>query len=135
MQLAPDYWEVLQRGVAALRDLAAELRRAIDARPGDPERLLALRDVSGLAMRLDDTTPADWREGWAGFAYTGQDLGVLAELIAEDAAGSPYRDDDAAATRAARAGALRELRDLLEQYDAAEHRQPGGAAEHPDPRA
>ena len=133
MGLGPDYWEVLQRGVAALNDVAAELRGRLGARPDDPERLLMLRDVSSLAMRLADTRPADWQDVWADFAYTGRDLGVLAELVEEYGAESPYRDDAAAA--AGRAAALRGLRDLLVQYDASEHRHHGGAAARPDPDA
>jgi hypothetical protein len=116
MELAPDYLQILQRGVAALLAIGEELEEAVDRGVARPEQELTLRDVTGLAGRLAATSPGEWRTIWAGHAFTGQDIGVLSELIGEYDAPSPYSDDQAAHVRQTWARDLRALRDFLDAW-------------------
>ena len=86
-----------------------------------PEQVLTLRDVAGLSGRLAETLPENWRSIWTMSPFTGQDLGVLAELIEEYEAPSPYRDDRDASIRQSRAQRLQALYDFLDAWDAAEY--------------
>ena len=121
MGLAPDYWHILQEGIAALDELAAEITTAVERNVASPERVLTLRDVAGLSARLEEMTPEHWRSSWTMSPFTGQDLGVLSELIEEYEAPSPYRDDLDASVRTSRAQRLRALYDFLDAWDASEY--------------
>ena len=143
MGLAPNYWQILQEGVAALNELAAEIGARVERGVAQPEELLTLRDITGLSGRLGGTTPEEWKTVWADDAFTGQDVGVLTELVAEYDAPSPYRDEPAASVRRARVKRLRALRDFLEAWDPSEYaaalkaeiaaaQDPGAGPQHRD---
>jgi hypothetical protein len=121
MERPPNHLEILQQGIGALHAIAEELREGVDRGVARPEQELTLRDVTGLAVRLAATSPGEWRTVWADHAFTGQDVGVLSELVDEYEAPSPYRDDPNAPVRQAWAVRLRALRDFLEQWDPSEH--------------
>jgi hypothetical protein len=89
--LPADYPSVVREGVRVLRQVAAELRARAADEPGEPAHLLALRDVSGLADRLEGTSGWEWRGGVARLSVAPQDLAVLRDLAAADGR-SPYRD-------------------------------------------
>jgi hypothetical protein len=113
--LPADYRAVVLDGVRVLRQVATELRvRAADA-PGEPTYLLALRDVSGLADRLDGLSGWEWRGGFASLSVTPQDVAVLRELAAGADARSPYRDASRPAVPL-RGAALRALARFLDRY-------------------
>jgi hypothetical protein len=68
---------VLQEGIGALRWAEGVLEFRI-AQSHEPEPLLLeLRDVRGLADRLESGSPQEWRDGWMRSLLSGQDLGVL----------------------------------------------------------
>ena len=117
MGIDRNYWHILQDGIAALDELTAEITNAVERNVASPEQVLTLRDVAGLSGRLAGTTPEDWRSMWMMSPFTGQDLGVLAELIEEYEAPSPYRDDRNASVRQSRAQRLRALYDFLDTWD------------------
>ena len=121
MGIARNYWHILQEGIAALDEIAAEIIAAVDRNVASPEQVLTLRDVAGLSARLAETTPEYWRDIWTMSPFTGQDLGVLAELIEEYEAPSPYRDDPDASGRQSRAQRLRGLHNFLDAWDSSEY--------------
>lgn len=110
MQLPPDYFELVTAGVAALRELGAELRAAAENNPNAPELWLSVRDCEGLAGRLADPDDWEWRHGSADLLLSPQDLGVLGELVAEDQPGPVI-------VPAAMRVPLTRLRDFLAQYE------------------
>lgn len=126
LRLPQEYPEIVAAGARALWAVEARLRAAALQHPEAPELWLAVRDVDGLAMRLDATSEWEWRRGFADASVTGQDLGVLDELL-RDAGAPPYLD----ATRPARAeerASLARLRAFLGSYC-------GGEFEFDDPAA
>ena len=121
MGIARNYWHILQEGIAALDELSAEITAAVERNVASPEQVLTLRDVAGLSARLAETTQEHWRSIWTMSPFTGQDLGVLSELIEEYELPSPYRDDRDASVRQSRAQRLRALHDFLDAWDATEY--------------
>jgi ribosomal protein S18 acetylase RimI-like enzyme len=108
----------------------AELRARAADEPGEPAHLLALRDVSGLADRLEGTSGWEWRGGVAGLSVAPQDLAVLRDLAVADER-SPYRDAPAPAAPAGRARALDALTRFLDRYLSHEFAFEGIAPAHP----
>jgi|GEM_PF-2163085 len=113
--LPADYPAVVLDGVRVLRQVATELRvRAADD-PGEPTHLLALRDVSGLADRLEGLSGWEWRGGFASLSVVPEDVAVLRELADAADARSPYRDAPPPAVPRGGA-ALRALIRFLDRY-------------------
>lgn len=81
MNLPSDYREVVEAGAAVLQALGAQLRRAASTQTDRPELWLAVRDYEGLAGRLSYADDEEWRQGRVGIMLSGQDFGVLDELI------------------------------------------------------
>jgi hypothetical protein len=81
MRLPSNYREIVAAGVAVLRSVSADVRTAATARPHAPELWLVVRDHEGLAGRLADLDEREWRDGFAVMFITGQDIGVLDELL------------------------------------------------------
>jgi hypothetical protein len=117
MPLPDDSLRILHGGLGALAWAEQLLLERLTRRPADPDLLLALRDVRGLHDRLGSEPDDAWRGGYAWSAFTGQDLGVLAEWEGECAAASPYREDAAEPERRDRAGQFRALREFLSWYE------------------
>ena len=143
MGLDPNYWHILQEGIAALKELAAEIGAKVERGVAQPEELLTLRDITGLSGRLDGTAPEAWKTEWGDDAFTGQDIGVLTELVAEYDAPSPYRDEPGASVLQARVERLCALRDFLEAWEPSDYapapkaeieaaHDPGAAPQHRD---
>lgn len=82
MRLPSDYRTVVIAGADALRGLGARVRAEIAGRRDASELWLTVRDLEGLADRLAAPDEAEWRGGFADMFITGQDLGVLGELLA-----------------------------------------------------
>lgn len=96
-----------------LRSLAAELRVQATQNANVPELWLSVRDFEGLAGRLMSEQPSEWRQGFAAIWITGQDLGVLDELL-EGHGRLPIRVSED------RVAALARLRHFLGHYCARE---------------
>jgi hypothetical protein len=109
MKLPDDYLELVSTGAAVLRMLAAQLRERAAAQADAPELWLAIRDYEGLAARLTDTDEWAWRRGFADTLISGQDLGVLDELLARGNDAPILASDE-------QASALARLRRFLRQY-------------------
>ena len=109
MQLPADYLDIIDKGAAVLYALGAQLRLEIAADPNAAELWLSVRDYEGLAGRLADSDESEWRGGWVDLLISGQDFGVLDELIARSD-GSPVRVSDE------QAAALSRMRRFLRQY-------------------
>ena|SRR5690349_25068136 len=109
MKLPSDYRELLSTGAALLRALAAELRLRAAAQPHAPELWLSIRDYEGLAGRLADSDDWEWQHGFAATLISGQDLGVLDELLA-------HKDDSPVQVSEEQASVLARLRRFLRQY-------------------
>lgn len=96
LQLPDNYRSVLELGVAALRNLEADIERELVDAVDDPDLLLRLRDVSGLAGRLSIEWEPEmedwWSSGYAGLNLSPLDLDLLASLIEQSGEESPYRD-------------------------------------------
>jgi len=129
LRLPQEYPEIVAAGTHALRAVEARLGAAAVRHPEAPELWLAVRDVDGLAMRLEATSEWEWRTGFAHMRFTGQDLGVLDELL-RDAGASPYVDAPGPAHAEERASLAR-LRAFLGSYGEGEFAFDDPAA--PDP--
>jgi hypothetical protein len=81
MRLPPDYPEIVTAGVATLRAVSTEVRGTATVQPDAPELWLIVRDLEGLAGRLADLDEREWHDGFGATFVTGQDLGVLDELL------------------------------------------------------
>jgi hypothetical protein len=109
MKLPADYFELVGNGVAALRQLAGQLRVRAAEEPNAPELWLSVRDYEGLAGRLADSDEWEWRGGFASILISGQDFGVLDELLAR-------RDGSPILASEEQAAALARLRQFLRRY-------------------
>jgi hypothetical protein len=109
MKLPADYLEIIDEGAAVLRALGAQLRREIAANPNAPELWLSVRDYEGLAGRLADSDESEWHGGWVNLLLSGQDFGVLDELIARS-------DDPPVLVSSEQAAALSRMRRFLREY-------------------
>ena len=109
MKLPSDYLELVGAGVRVLSSLGTALRDEAEQRPQAPELWLAVRDLEGLAMRLAAMTDGEWRNGVANLLFTGQDFGVLDEVLMARRIGGLRLSDE-------QAGLLARLRQFLEQY-------------------
>lgn len=77
--------------------------------------LLELRNVGMLAMRLEDTTPEEWRTGWFQWCNS-QDIAVLREAAEALDPESPYADGAPERERRESAERLRALAGFLDWY-------------------
>ena len=109
MKLPADYLDLVSTGAAVLRAVGAELRLRAAAQPNAPELWLSVRDYEGLAGRLAASDDWEWRRGFAGLFITGQDFGVLDELLAQN-------NDSSVLLSEEQASALARLRNFLRQY-------------------
>ena len=132
MGLPQEYPEIVAAGARALRALEARLRAAAVRHPEAPELWLAVRDVDGLALRLEATGEWEWRTGFAHMSVTGQDLAVLDEVLRDATGASPYLDAPGPAHAEERAS-LAGLRAFLGSYWDGEFDDP--AAPDPEPGA
>ena len=71
----------------------------------------ALRDLEGLADRLADLDAWQWRDGFGDMFITGQDLGVLDELLK---VGVPLRASSVVSLTSEQATSLTRLREFLQ---------------------
>lgn len=124
--LPPSYKDIVRDGVAALRYTAELLEHRADREREPGETLLALRDVGGLAWRLECTEEWEWEEGFASLSLGGQDLAVLDSLIEETLKSSPYADDSTVDDGRRRGQQLAALRDFLARYTMGEFIARGG---------
>ena len=108
LKLPADYREIINAGAAVLVAVGARLRAEAATDPNAPELWLSVRDYEGLASRLADSDDEEWRRGWANILISGQDIGVLDELIASD--------DVRLRVSAEQASALLRLRQFVSQY-------------------
>ena len=109
MQLPSDYLAIVNRGAGALHSVAARLRVEAGRDPSEPQLWLAVRDCEGLAERLVGLDDWTWRHGYSDFSVTGQDLGVLDELLADEAQPVHALSGDETTL-------LKHLRDFLQGY-------------------
>ena len=109
MKLPSDYLKFVTGGTHALRAIGQALRTAAAQDPTTPELWLSIRDVEILADRLASLTDEEWRRGDAILFVTGQDVGVVEELIMNPAVVAGGVPDD-------RIAALARLHDFLRQY-------------------
>jgi len=124
--LPPSYKAILRDGAAALRHTAGLLRHRADREREPGETLLALRDIAGLAWRLECTEEWEWEQGFASLSLGGQDLAVLDSLIEENLKSSPYADDSIVDNGRRRGQQLATLRDFLARYTMGEFIARGG---------
>ena len=107
LQLPSDYLRLVTVGTRALRSLGRALRVGTVEHPDAPELWLPVRDIEGLADRLASLIDDEWRCGGSLLLITGQDVGVLEELLnARDRLALPREDCDA----------LARLQSFLRQY-------------------
>ena len=109
MILPDDYLDIINTGAAVLRALGAQLRLKTAADPNAAELWLSIRDYEGLASRLADSDESEWRGGWVNLLISGQDFGVLDELIARG-------EDSPILVSNEHASALARMRGFLRQY-------------------
>ena len=113
MRLPSNYAEIVGAGVAALRTAGASVRAAATVRPDAPELWLVVRDHEGLAGRLADLDEREWQDGFGAMFITGQDLGVLDELLQN---GVAPRGSPAFSLTPEQATSLTRLREFLQQH-------------------
>ena len=111
--LPADYLATVAAGVGALRHIGGRVRAEADRRPDSSELWLVVRDLEGLALRIGETDAQGWEQGFIQLFITGQDLGVLDELLDE---GVPLRDTIIVSPTPDEATSLTRLRAFLEQY-------------------
>lgn len=108
MKLPSDYLAVVGDGASALLAVGRALRNTVAGEPDREELWLSVRDVEGLAGRIADLPDEDWRTGAAGLWVTGQDVGVVEELVAKPV--------PAVAVPAELTARLARLHDFLRRY-------------------
>lgn len=89
MKPPANFIDVVNSGARLLQTLGARLRVQAEATPESPELWLSVRDLEGLGGRLVDFEEWQWSRGMANLFVTGQDFGVLDELLDDSA--SPIR--------------------------------------------
>ena len=122
MRLPSNYPEIVAAGVATLRSISTEVRAAATKRSDAPELWLVVRDLEGLAGRLADLDGREWLDGFGATFVTGQDLGVLDELLTKDVA---LQRASVVSLTSQQATSLTRLREFLQRhrdgtYDSAE---------------
>jgi hypothetical protein len=113
MRLPADYPDIIGGGVGVLRYLGTKLRAEAERRPEAPELWLAVRDLEGLAARLANASEWEWQHGFADILISGQDFGVLDELLP---VGEHAADDAPHGVTDAQVRLLSRLRRFLRQY-------------------
>jgi hypothetical protein len=133
MRMPQGYAEIVAAGTRTLRSVEARLRSEAGRHPEAPELWLTIRDVAGLAWRLETMDEWEWRTGFADMMINGQDLGVLDELVV--VASSPEVHTCATAHGREREGLIR-LRAFVGSYCGGEYefdslRAPESASDAP----
>lgn len=105
--------EILADGVAALRWAAARIRDRATREPESGPLWLEVRNLDGLADRIQAIDADGWKLGHAGFFVTGQDLGVLTEWLDDHAEEAQFQGGGVYAPQTA---ALRSLLAFLTWY-------------------
>ena len=81
MKLPLDYLDLVRSSARTLYSIGTRARNDATHTPTRPELWLAVRDLEGLAERLAGLDDLSWREAPGTQDVTGQDLGVLDELL------------------------------------------------------
>lgn len=76
-------------------------------------RSLTVRDLSGLAGRMAETVADEWEDGFAHLYFSGQDIGVLDELLFATGNANTTRMHDMSELGAS---AIKRLRNFLREY-------------------
>ena len=113
MRLPSNYAEIVAAGVATLRAVSANVRAAATRESDAPELWLVVRDHEGLADRLADLDEREWLDGFGAMFVTGQDLGVLDELLEK---GVPRQGASVVSLTSRQAMSLTRLREFLQRY-------------------
>ena len=113
MRLPVEYSEIVGAGVATLRAVSTEVRAAATRRSDAPELWLVVRDLDGLASRLADLDEQEWLDGFGATFVTGQDLGVLDELLKK---GVPLQGSSVVSLTSQQTTSLTRLREFLQRY-------------------
>jgi hypothetical protein len=98
---------VVRDGIAALRWAQEVLELRAAAAPEPEPLLLRIRDVAGLAGRLEDATADDWEQRHVLSVLSPQDLDVLAQW---------EQDSATLAGAVGRSRQFRALREMLGSY-------------------
>jgi len=113
MRLPSNYPEIVAAGVAVLRTVSANVRAAATRQPDAPELWLVVRDHEGLAGRLTDLDEREWQDGFGAMFITGQDLGVLDDLLKN---GATVQGSSVVSLTSEQATSLTRLREFLQRY-------------------
>lgn len=105
----PIDFDAIAAGASTLRTIGATMRLEAERSPERPELWLTVRDCEGLAERLLALEPDDWEGSFAYVALSGQDIGVLDELLQSSASGRGVLPQQQAL-------AVKRLRDQLSKY-------------------
>lgn len=115
-ELPANYEQIVREGVEALGWLESVIERRIEHSGETASRLLALRDVTGLAGRLAGAEPFVWREGLIRNILSLQDVGVLENWEKEAPHIIHSREDPEPAASSPHPARIRALRHFLELY-------------------
>jgi hypothetical protein len=113
MRLPADYSEIVAASARALRAVSAEVRTAATRGSDAPELWLTVRDLEGLADRLAAMDEWQWQNGFGDMFVTGQDLGVLDELLK---GGVDFRGTRIVSLTTEQAVSVTGLREFLRHY-------------------
>lgn len=111
MKLPANFFDVIARGVAVLRDLGARLRQLAAQRSDAPELWLSVRDYESLAWRLETCT--DWQRGFAEEILTPLDFAALDELLTDATRPLALTDEESIA--------IAQLSEFLHRYSRGEY--------------
>jgi hypothetical protein len=113
MKLPADYLTIVADGVAALRDIGGRVRSEAERRSDASELWLVVRDLEGLAYRIGAMDATLWEDGFLDLFITGQDFGVIDELLG---VGVPLRQTIVVSPTPEEAAILTRLRAFLRSY-------------------
>ena len=113
MILPAEYPEIVAAGVATLREAGAAARSGASRDADAPELWLVVRDLEGLADRLAEMDAWQWQNGFCDLFVTGQDLGVLDELLN---VGVASRGRSIVSLTTEQAKTVTRLREFLQHY-------------------
>jgi hypothetical protein len=115
-KFTPAHERIVREGLDALAWLELVIERRIRRLGETDSLLLALRDVCGLAGRLSDSAPEEWRQGRVWSVLSPQDVWVLEGWEREAGRILHSAEDPAPKLSGRHPARLRRLRELLEQY-------------------
>lgn len=113
MGLPSNYAEIVAAGVAVLRAVSANVRAVATEQSDAAELWLGVRDHEGLAGRLADLDEREWQDGFGVLFITGQDLGVLDELLTK---GVRLQESSVVSLTSEQTTSLTRLREFLQRY-------------------